>query len=103
MAGPAPPPDVSAPFSHPTEEIIELTYSPGKHWRAIVTRDMAGRYRVHQEYWNSEDWAVGGSVFWVPCDGFATFAGTLERARALAREALVGVTEPQSEDSGSDA
>jgi hypothetical protein len=85
---PPPPPDRTAPFSHLGEEEIESRYSRSGLYRIIVSRDRAGRYRIHRQRWDTGDWDVARVAQWLEDDRMATITDTLENARSLARQRL---------------
>jgi hypothetical protein len=53
----------------------------------VVTRGRDGLFRVHEELWDTRDWAVVGQAFWSPA-GHTSITDTLEHALQLAREAM---------------
>jgi hypothetical protein len=88
---PVPPP---TPDEHTTpvfagQTIVELRYSLHRHYRAVITQDSAGRFRVHRQWWDASDWDVASSAYWADDNDGAVIADTLERARGLATEALL--------------
>lgn len=87
-AGPAPAPDVNAAPHYPGEQVLEVKYSSRRYTRVVITRDRSGCFRVHREQWDDLDWNVGGTPYWSNMDSLATFTDTLDRAHALAQEAL---------------
>ena len=93
-----PPPDTTVPFGSDMEREIEAIYSPTKKYRAVVTRDQAGLFRVHAQRWDNEDWDVGGSPHWCPYTRGVTITDTLENARMLARDKLALVEPPKPEE-----
>jgi len=70
------------------QTIVELCYSRHRNYRAVITQDSAGRFRVHRQWWDASDWDVASSAYWADDDDGAVIADTLERARELAFEAL---------------
>ena len=89
----APEPDVGQQPTFHGEELVEVKYSKRRRNRAAITHDRQARYRVHLQSWDTSGWKVGGSPTWIPSDRFACFADTLDRARDIAREALLNTPE----------
>ena len=83
-----PSPDTSVRFGRTGEEEVECTYSPLQRYRVIISRDVAGRYRVHRERWNTGDWEIAHVAFWSEDDRTVTVTDTLGNARKLAAERL---------------
>jgi hypothetical protein len=71
-----------------SETAVEIHYSRQSHYRAIITTDSNGLYRVRREFWDAGDWEVAGVAFWNQNDRFATITDTLEIARNLVCESL---------------
>jgi len=88
MTSAPPPPDTSVRFRHVDEEEVECIYSLQRRYRVIISRDRAGRYRVHRERWNTGDWEVAKVAFWGDDDRMVTITDTVEKARELAAERL---------------
>ena len=72
-----------------TDELtLEVTYSPGKTLRAVITRDTNHRFRVRRERWSlSEAEHVPGG-FWEQTERHYSIAATLGAAREIAKEKL---------------
>ncbi len=70
------------------ELTLEVTYSPHKRFRAIVTRDSNERFRVRLQRWSLSEVEITGDGFWVEDERGRTIAASLEIARALAEEKL---------------
>jgi hypothetical protein len=70
-------------------------YSPSKAFRAGITRDSRGAYRIHLEHWDTDGWPLGEAAHWCPYNRGATFVDTLERAQTLAHDRLA-LAEPQA-------
>ena len=68
--------------------VVECHYSTSGRFRAIITQHPGGHFDVHREQWDISGWEVGGTPAWVPAGGGAVIGDTVERARALAVEAL---------------
>jgi len=83
-----PAPDTSVRFRKAGEEEVECSYSPLQRYRVIISRDGAGRYRVHRERWNTSDWEIARVAFWSEDDRTVTVTDTLGNARKLAAERL---------------
>jgi hypothetical protein len=76
------PPDTRHEPVYQNELTLEVTYSPTKMRRSVITRDSNGRFRARRQRWDA---APG---HWHSDErGFAT-AVSLETARALAEEKL---------------
>ena len=90
---PPPPPDTGIPFQHGAETQLDVVYSPDCRFRAVVTRDNRGFFRVHRQTWDTGDWEVVAQAFWGDVDGIVTITDTLENARKLASEAIVALTD----------
>jgi len=75
----------------PAETIVEAVYSVCTARRAIITRDQAGRYRIHIQYWDTSDWARGYDAYWMGCET-SPMTDTLENAEKLAREEVLSET-----------
>jgi hypothetical protein len=79
------------------EEPVETVYSPSKAFRAAITVDSRGAYRIHLELWDTDGWPLGEAAHWCACNRGATFVDTLERARTLAQERLALAEPPEPE------
>jgi hypothetical protein len=75
------PPDTRHDPVYQGELTLETTYSRTKIYRAIITRDSNGRFRVRREKWD-----VPGN--WISDERAMTVAASLEAARVLAEEKL---------------
>ena len=85
--GPPPSPDLGHLPSFPGQTIVETLYSDSKRYRAIITRDTSGIYRVYIQFWDTSDWRISGDAFW--CGrGSGSLTDSMEVARTLAREQL---------------
>jgi hypothetical protein len=93
MNPPPPPPDTKVRFSRVGEEEIECLYSPQHEYRAVISRDRAGLYRVCRERWNTSDWELARHAFWSEDERTVTITDTVENARTLAMEHLSEVTD----------
>jgi len=86
---PAPKPDRSKEPRYVGNETIEVLYSDGDTWRAVVTRDPERRFRVRVERWETAHWDPDLVAFWSQTGGSTTITDTLENAHKLAAERLV--------------
>ena len=73
------PPDTRHDPVYQGELTLETTYSRTKIYRAVITRDTNGRFRVRRQKW---------SEGWLPEERTMTVAVSLEAARGLADEKL---------------
>jgi hypothetical protein len=93
-----PAPDTSRQLAPFGQETVEAVYSPSKAYRAAITRDARGIFRVHLERWDVDGWPEE-PPHWCPYNRGATFVDTLEHARTLARERLA-LAEPPGLEGG---
>ncbi len=82
------PPDTRHEPVFQNELTIEVTYTPKKLRRAVITRDSNDRFRVRRERWDIGDADFTGEGHWLPDGRGLTIAATLETARDLAEEKL---------------
>jgi hypothetical protein len=82
-----PAPDTAARPSYISERVIEVLFSRKSQYRAIVTQDSQGLFRVHRDRWWIGDWDIG-QAFWIQDDHHATITDSADNARQLAQEAL---------------
>jgi hypothetical protein len=75
-------------FSRVDEEEVECVYSPQRQYRVIISRDRAGRYRIHRERWDTGDWDIAKAAYWCEDDKMVTITDTVESARKLVAERL---------------
>jgi hypothetical protein len=75
------PPDTRHEPVYQGELTLETAYSRTKLFRAIITRDSNGRFRVRRQRWNAQD-------DWIPDERAMTVAASLDAARILAEEKL---------------
>jgi hypothetical protein len=97
-SGAPPSPDTSVRFGHVNEEEVECFYSSQQQYRAVISRDPAGRYRIRRERWNTGDWDIAKVAFWCDDDAMVTITDTLENARKLAAERLSEVPDALSKN-----
>jgi hypothetical protein len=90
---PAPPPDIGVPFHHERETQLDVVYSADHRFRAVVTRDDRGLFRVHRQVWDTGDWEAAADAFWGDVDATATITDTFENARKLATEDIAALTD----------
>jgi len=83
-----PSPDATVEATYQGLPVVECHYSTSGQFRAIITQHPGGHFDVHREQWDISGWEVGGTPAWVPAGGGAVIGDTVERARALAVEAL---------------
>jgi len=88
---PPPPPDVSALVPVRGQQVVEEFFSPDKRRRVSILRDDRGIFRVRGFRWCIEDWEVAGLAFWIQEGAMNTITNTLEDARRLAGEYVVGL------------
>jgi hypothetical protein len=86
---PVPPePDTESRPKYVSEDVVELHFSPSRRYRAVITTDREGHFRVHRDYWCIADFEYIGEGYWCQNDTTATITDTLELARKLAHETL---------------
>jgi len=83
-----PAPDTQSRPSYISERVIDVLFSRGNQYRAIITQDSQGFFRVHRDRWYTGDWDIIGQVSWVQDDHHATITDSTDNARKLAQEAL---------------
>ena len=89
-----PPPDVSLQPKYVFRQVVEILYSRHQNYRAVISTDKEGHFRVHREHWDTPEWELVKIAFWNPDDGgFATITGDLINARKLSMEALASTSD----------
>jgi hypothetical protein len=82
-----PPPNLDQVPAFPGQTIAETLYSDSKCYRAIITTDASGTYRVDIQFWDTSDWGLSGDAYWCG-HGSGTLTDSVDLARTLAREQL---------------
>lgn len=82
-----PAPDTASRPSYISERIVDVLFSRTNQYRAIVTQDSQGFFRVHRDHWYLGDWDIG-KASWTQDDHHATITDSAANARQLALEAL---------------
>jgi hypothetical protein len=85
----APPPDTSSRPRYIGEQVMEVLFSRAHQYRATVTQDSRGLFRVHRDRWCISDWEVAGAAYWAQDDRLATITDSVEAATRLAEESLI--------------
>jgi len=83
-----PPPDTDSIPAYIRESVEEILFSTNNLFRAVITRDEQGVFRVHRDYWCVSDFEYIGEGYWCQCDRMNTMTDTLENARALSKQKL---------------
>ena len=88
---PPPPPDTSALVPVRGQHVMEEFFSHDRWQRVSILRDDSGIFRVRSFRWCIDDWEVAGRAFWIQVDAMNTMTDTMDDARRLAREYLMGL------------